>query len=85
MPIHRGDGHPKIPCEVRAVDDLTADAMSLAENFAREGMHPLDEAESFAKLAREDAKGVSVAQLDQLCEQSASELQGRSVEGGYRS
>jgi len=57
--IHRGDGNPKIPCEVRAVDDLTADAMSLAENVAREGMHPLDEAESFAKLAREDAKGVA--------------------------
>lgn len=56
--IHRGDGDPKIPCEVRDVDNLTADAMSLAENFAREGMHPLDEAESFAKLAREDAKGV---------------------------
>jgi len=57
--IHRGDGDPRVPCEVRDVDNLTADAMSLAENFAREGMHPLDEAESFAKLAREDAKGVA--------------------------
>jgi len=40
------------------VDDDTADALALAENFVREPMHPLDEAEAFAKLAREEAKGV---------------------------
>src|SRR5580658_4348104 len=49
---------PKIPCILRAVDDDTADALALAENFVREPMHPLDEAEAFAKLAREEAKGV---------------------------
>ena len=49
---------PKVPCVLRAVDDDTADALALAENFVREPMHPLDEAEAFARLAREEAKGV---------------------------
>ena len=54
--IHKGDGDPKIPCMLRDVDAVTADAMSLGENFAREAMHPLDEAEAFAKLATGDHK-----------------------------
>jgi ParB family chromosome partitioning protein len=54
--IHRSDGDPKIPCVVRNVDAPEADAMSLAENFGREAMHPLDEAEAFAKLATADGK-----------------------------
>jgi ParB family chromosome partitioning protein len=54
--IHKGDGDPKIPCMVRDVDAVTADAMSLGENFGREAMHPLDEAEAFAKLATGDSK-----------------------------
>ena len=49
---------PKVPCVLRSVDDDTADALALAENFVREPMRPLDEAEAFAKLAREEAKGV---------------------------
>jgi ParB family chromosome partitioning protein len=49
---------PKVPCVLRSVDDDTADALALAENFVREPMHPLDEAEAFAKLAREEAKRV---------------------------
>ena len=49
---------PKVPCVLRSVDDDTADALALAENFVREPMHPLDEAEAFAQLAREEAKGV---------------------------
>ncbi len=49
---------PKVSCVLRSVDDDTADALALAENFVREPMHPLDEAEAFAKLAREEAKGV---------------------------
>lgn len=56
--VHRGDGDPKVPCEVRDADDATTEAIGLAENFIREPMHPLDEAEAFARLAREDAKGV---------------------------
>ena len=56
--VHRqSKDDPKINCEVRDVDDSTADALSLSENFAREAMHPLDEAEAFAKLAAEQAKG----------------------------
>lgn len=55
--LHRGDGDPKIPCVLRSVDTETADALSLGENFGRESMHPLDEAEAFAKLARGEGKG----------------------------
>ncbi len=54
--IHRSDGDPKIPCMLRDVDAETADAMSLGENFGREPMHPLDEAEAFDKLASQDGK-----------------------------
>jgi ParB family chromosome partitioning protein len=49
---------PKVLCVLRSVDDDTADALALAENFVREPMHPMDEADAFAKLAREEAKGV---------------------------
>lgn len=54
--IHRSDD-PKVPCTVHMAADGAADAISLAENFVREPMHPLDEAEAFAKLARDEAKG----------------------------
>lgn len=54
--IHRGDGDPKVPCVRRDVDASAADAMSLGENFGREPMHPLDEAEAFAGLARREGK-----------------------------
>src|SRR5258706_3994197 len=60
--IHKGDGDPKIPCILRDVDPATADAISLGENFGREAMHPLDEAEAFAKLAtgeNKDAKAIA--------------------------
>ena len=48
---------PKVPCILRVVDDDTADALALAENFVREPMHPLDESESFARLAQDEGKG----------------------------
>jgi ParB family chromosome partitioning protein len=54
--IHKGDGDPNIPCVLRDVDAATADALSLGENFGREAMHPLDEAEAFAKLASGEGK-----------------------------
>jgi ParB family chromosome partitioning protein len=49
---------PKVLCVLRSVDDDTADALALAENFVREAMHPIDEAIAFANLAREEAKGI---------------------------
>lgn len=55
--IHRNNGDPKVPCVLRKVDQTTADALSLGENFAREPMHPLDEAEAFANLATREGKG----------------------------
>ena len=48
---------PKVPCILRVVDDDAADALALAENFVREPMHPLDESESFARLAQDEGKG----------------------------
>src|SRR5437016_14192919 len=36
--IHDGNADPKIPCILRVVDSVTADAMSLGENFGREAM-----------------------------------------------
>lgn len=54
--VHRQDGDVRIPCVVRKVDAETADALSLGENFGREPMHPLDEAEAFDKLASGDGK-----------------------------
>jgi len=48
---------PKIPCILRDVDDDTAAAMQLAENVIRTAMHPLDESEAYAGLARDEGKG----------------------------
>ena len=53
----KGGRPPKVPCVLRSVDDDTADALALAENFVREPMHPLDESESFARLAQDEGKG----------------------------
>src|SRR5437870_4149167 len=57
--IHHNNGDPKIPCTLRKVDDRTAAALSLGENFGREPMHPLDEAEAFAGLASDEGKGAA--------------------------
>jgi len=57
--IHRNDRDPKIPCVLRKVDQEAANALSLGENFGREPMHPLDEAEAFAKLASVQGKDAS--------------------------
>ena len=60
--VHRGTGtDPLVACELKEVDDTTADGMALAENFVREGMHPLDEAEAFARLAIHEDRGVAGA------------------------
>ncbi|MGD9689516.1 MAG: ParB/RepB/Spo0J family partition protein [Phycisphaerales bacterium] len=59
--VHRGEDQDevKVPCITKRVDETTASAMSLAENFAREPMHPLDEAEAFSRLASDECKGVA--------------------------
>ncbi len=54
--IYKGKD-PKVSCSLRPVEGDAADAVALAENFAREPMHPLDEAEAFAHLAKDDGKG----------------------------
>ncbi|HMP06708.1 MAG TPA: ParB/RepB/Spo0J family partition protein, partial [Lacipirellulaceae bacterium] len=54
--VHKGNGDPKIACVLKDVGDAAADALSLGENFGREAMHPLDEAEAFARLATHDGK-----------------------------
>jgi ParB/RepB/Spo0J family partition protein len=62
--IHKGDGDPKIPCVLRDVDADTADALALGENFGQERMHPLDEAEAFAKLVTHDGKDAAAIASD---------------------
>lgn len=63
--VHKGaKTDPKIPCQVRAVDDATAEALGLTENFTREPMHPLEEAEAFARLAGEDGKNALAIAAD---------------------
>jgi ParB family transcriptional regulator, chromosome partitioning protein len=54
--VYRGKD-PKIGCQIRGDGD--PEAISLAENFVREPMHPLDEAEAFARLIREEDKDVA--------------------------
>lgn len=54
--IHRNDGDPKIACTLRDIDATTAESLALGENFGREAMHPLDEAEAFARLASGEGK-----------------------------
>lgn len=54
--IHRDEPGIKIACTLRKVDADEAGALSLGENFAREAMHPLDEAIAFAHLAQQDGK-----------------------------
>jgi ParB-like chromosome segregation protein Spo0J len=44
-------GDYPVPCDVRPSDDPNLTATSLAENFNRERMNALDEAEAFANLA----------------------------------
>lgn len=62
--IYRNDGNPTIPCVLRDVDTETADAVSLGENFGREPMHPLDEAEAFARLVCHDGKDAQAIAAD---------------------
>jgi ParB family chromosome partitioning protein len=54
----------KIPCQLREADEATAEALSLAENFVREAMHPMDEAQVFAKLAGEEGKNAEQIATD---------------------
>lgn len=58
LEVHLGEHDPKVAYEARDVDDAITEAIGLAEKFAREPMHLLDEAEAFARLAPADAKGV---------------------------
>lgn len=56
--VHKGKEDPRIACRLREADEQVAASLSLAENFAREPMHVLDEAEAFASLAVNEGKGV---------------------------
>ena len=62
--VHKGDD-PRVPCIIRPDEgDDAARAVVLAENFAREPMHPLDEATTFAKLAKEDGRDAEAIAAD---------------------
>ncbi len=53
------DADVSVPCVVRKVDAHGAEELAVAENFIREPMHPLDEAEAFARMASVDRKGIN--------------------------
>lgn len=61
--VHKGKD-AKIPCMLDKREEEPAEAISLAENFAREGMHPLDEAETFAALASGEGKDAEAIAAD---------------------
>jgi ParB family chromosome partitioning protein len=51
------EADPKVACVLKQVAAEEGLSASLAENFVREPMHPLDEAEAFAALAKEEGQG----------------------------
>ena len=57
--IYCTNGDPKIPCTLRKADAQTTDALSLGEKLDREPIHPVDEAEAFARLASQERKGAA--------------------------
>lgn len=61
--VYRGED-PKIACRLKDADELVASSLSLAENFAREPMHPLDEAETFSSLAITHDKGIAAIAVE---------------------
>ncbi|MFT3784909.1 MAG: ParB/RepB/Spo0J family partition protein [Tepidisphaeraceae bacterium] len=62
--LHANDPSTKVPVNIRAVDQVEAEALSLAENFEREAMHPLDEAIAFAALATAEGKDAAAIASD---------------------
>ena len=51
--------HP-VPCAVRGPEESVT-AMSLAENFQRDAMHPADQVQAFAELARQGLREADIA------------------------
>ena len=63
--VHKTDPDVRVPCIIRPDEgDDAARAVALAENFAREPMHPLDEATTFAKLAKDDGRDADAIAAD---------------------
>ena len=53
-------GDYPVPCSVRGSEDSVT-AISLAENFQRDGMHPADQMQAFADLARQGLVEADIA------------------------
>jgi len=53
-------GDYPVPCAVRGAEDSVT-AISLAENFQRDGMHPADQMQAFAELARQGLTEAEIA------------------------
>lgn len=53
-------GDHQVPCAVRGAEESVT-AMSLAENFQREAMHPADQVQAFAELARQGLSEAYIA------------------------
>lgn len=56
-----GHTDAEVPCVLRQTDAEEARELSFAENYSREPMHPLDEADEFSALASVDRHGVLTA------------------------
>ncbi|WP_123035791.1 ParB/RepB/Spo0J family partition protein [Haliea alexandrii] len=80
-------GHP-VPCAVRGAGDAVT-ALSLAENFQREAMHPADQVQAFAELARQGLSESDIALRFGLSEAHVRKLLklgrvGKAIMNDYR-
>lgn len=68
-------GLATVPCMVRALSDAEARSAQIAENLARQDVHPIEEAEGFAALIEQD--GITAEDLATRIGKSRSHVYGR--------
>jgi ParB family chromosome partitioning protein len=76
--IHKGNKDVEIPVLVQDADTATAKAMSLAANIERLPLHPVDQYEAFASIAKE---GKSLAEIGETFGVSERAVQQRMALG----
>jgi ParB/RepB/Spo0J family partition protein len=64
-----------VPCMVRAMSDAEARSAQIAENLARNDVHPIEEAEGFAEIIAQD--GITADELATVLGKSRSYVYGR--------
>ncbi|OPY04829.1 MAG: putative chromosome-partitioning protein ParB [Syntrophaceae bacterium PtaB.Bin038] len=68
-------GLSELPCVVRAVNAEEAELIRMVENMQREGIHPLDEAEGYARIGM--ARGIGLEELAESVGRSVSYVEQR--------